>query len=126
MSIAAYQRTALSTETPVSTEHRAFVEVTRRLIDSGKADVPVARRMEALYDNLRLWLILTADLAEEDNPFPNDLKARLISLGIWVERYTASAIKGDKPMQPLIDVNREIAAGLSQVSAAKPAAQVPA
>ncbi len=34
----------------------------------------------------RLWSVLMSDLANDDNALPNELRASLISIGIWVQR----------------------------------------
>jgi flagellar protein FlaF len=53
---------------------------------------------------------------------PADLKARLISIGIWVHRYTLRVMNGNASIDPLISVNRNILEGLS---AAPPPATMP-
>ncbi|WP_038034978.1 flagellar biosynthesis regulator FlaF [Thermopetrobacter sp. TC1] len=40
--------------------------------------------VKALHFTRRLWLFFLDDLADPANGLPDDLKARLISIGIWV------------------------------------------
>jgi flagellar protein FlaF len=44
---------------------------------------------------------------------PTDLRAKLVSISIWVERHTASVLTGKDDVQELIDVNQMVIAGLS-------------
>ncbi len=113
MSIAAYQARSQAIETPLELEHRAFAEMTRRLIDAEREGATAKQRMEALFGNLRLWVTLLADMAEDGNQLPGDVKGRLCSIAIWVEKYTNQVRRTHETLQPLIDVNREIAAGLT-------------
>lgn len=120
MSIAAYRRRNEAAETPRQLELRAFQTVLGRLLEArsqgGRAVV------EACHLNAELWTTLLTDLALPANALPDDLKARLISIGIWVQRYTREAIGGKAPLEPLIAVDKAIAEGL----AATPPAATPA
>jgi flagellar protein FlaF len=85
-------------------------------------------RIEALHKTHQLWSLLVRDLAADDNQLPKFLKDELIGLGFWAMRYSIAATADDLPLQPLIDVNRNIADGLrAQVQSApatSPAAPV--
>ena len=54
------------------------------------------------------------DIALEANLLPTDIKSNLITLGAWSMRYSTLAILQDLPIQPLIDVNRNVADGIAQ------------
>jgi flagellar biosynthesis regulator FlaF len=58
------------------------------------------------------------DLALEGNALPAALKSQLLALAAWSMRYSTLAILHDIPIQPLIDVNRNIAEGLELQKAA--------
>jgi flagellar protein FlaF len=82
-------------------------------------------RIEALHKTHQLWSLLVRDLAADDNRLPKFLKDELIGLGFWAMRYSIAATAEDLPLQPLIDVNRNIADGLraqAQTAPATPAA----
>lgn len=61
----------------------------------------------------RLWAILLADLRSDENGLPVDLRASLISIGLWVcrEADLVDAGRSDN-FEGLIDVNRLICDGL--------------
>lgn len=111
MSIAAYRRRKEAAETPRELECRAFSTVIGKLID-GKKNGGRAL-IDACYLNSQLWTTLMVDLSLADNALPADLKARLISISIWVQRYTPEAMRGTVSPDPLIAVNRNMLEGLS-------------
>jgi len=114
MSLQAYQRAAEQAEGPKQTEFRLFGVVTRALMDAAQKDATeVGGRMRALHWNRRLWTALAADCANPQNQLPMDLRANIISLSIWVDKYTSKVMREHDPIQPLIDINRIIMQGLS-------------
>src|SRR5438270_8655571 len=86
MSISAYRRRQEMAETARELERRAFWIVTGKLVGAkAKGGTPLS---DACYLNYQLWSTLQADLAWPENALPAELKARLLSLSIWVQRYT--------------------------------------
>ncbi len=115
MSIAAYRRQKEAAETPRELERRAFLTVIGKLTEGKEKGGRVL--VEACFLNSRLWETLLVDLALPENALPDTLKARLISIGIWVLRYTPGVMAGRSAIDPLISVNRSIAEGLSTTPA---------
>lgn len=114
MSLQAYQKAAEQAEQPKETEYRLFGLVTRALMEAAeKAESDYGGRMRALHWNRRLWTTLAGDCANPGNSLPAATRASIISLSIWVGKYTSSVVRGGQPIQPLIDVNRIIMQGLS-------------
>ncbi|HUN51680.1 MAG TPA: flagellar biosynthesis regulator FlaF [Candidatus Sulfotelmatobacter sp.] len=111
MSLQKYQAAQRATESPRSTEYRLFAQVTRALMDYKEGPGP--KRIEALDWNRHVWTVLLSDLADSRNQLPSQLKATLISLSIWVGKYTRKVMSGRAPLQPLIDVNRNVMEGLA-------------
>jgi flagellar protein FlaF len=60
-----------------------------------------------------LWTIFQTDLALPENALPDSLKAQLISLSMWVQRYTAKVLFENASIDPLVSVNRSIMEGLA-------------
>lgn len=79
---------------------------------------------EALTYNRKLWTILVTAVMEEDNPLPAPLKQNLANLGIFVFKHTMTLMGAPAPerLGVLININREIAAGLRTNVAASAAA----
>ena len=110
MSVAAYQKVNQNTENPRQTEYRAFAIFTRAL-EEAEEKGPVAV-VKAVADNNQLWLTLQMDLASEANQLPKELRAQLLSISLWVNRYSSAAMKGEASLEPLISVNKQIMDGL--------------
>ncbi|MEY3234138.1 flagellar biosynthesis regulator FlaF [Aquidulcibacter sp.] len=126
MSLKAYQKAQQRVETPREIEYRLFGQVTRALMDI--QDLPryeIARRMDALDWNRRVWSFMAADCANPDNELPENLRASIISLSLWVGRYSSEVMQKGEDVEPLIDINRTIMQGLaSQIERQKEALQV--
>ena len=118
MSINKYKAAQNSTENPRQTEYRLFADVTKALISL--QDVVSKYKGPEFFKildwNRRLWLALQTDLANEDNRFPEELKANLISISLWVDKQTRSVMKGEAGVDTLITVNRTIMEGLLESS----------
>ena len=128
MSIKSYQRAQQSSESSRSTEYRAMAMITSKLMDGrDKARSTKDRKalIEACFLNQKLWTIFAADLAMPDNRLPDETKASLISLSIWVQKTTPKVMRGEVDADTLIDVNRSIMEGLSTNPAAVQAAPRP-
>jgi flagellar protein FlaF len=114
MSLQAYQQTAQRSESPRETEYRLFGEVTRALIDASTVDkLDVSTRMKALDWNRRLWSQLAMDCAHDSNGLPQQLRASILTLSLWVTRHSSAVMRSEEDFGPLIDVNRLIMQGLA-------------
>ncbi len=111
MSLQSYEAAQNQTETPRQTEYRLLALVTRELI-SAQEDTGGKGRIGAVDWNRRLWLTLQMDLASAQNSLPDELKARLISISIWVDKHSRNVLRREAEIEPLISVNRTIMEGL--------------
>lgn len=75
-----------------------------------------ARLDEALQYNIRLWTFFQSELAEADHPMPIELRRNLLELSKFVDKRTFELMAFPEPakLQVLININRQIAMGLSQ------------
>lgn len=71
--------------------------------------------LTALYYNRRLWSVLLGSIAGEENPLPLEIKNNVASLGAFVLRHTITvqAYPAPEKLKVLININRELAAGLN-------------
>ena len=113
MSIKAYQRAATQAEDPRSLEYRAFGQVTASLVRAKEEKLTFAALAEALDANRRLWTLLSADCAIPENALPLAMRAQIISLALWVSRYSSQVLRDGAEIDPLIDINRTMMEGLS-------------
>jgi flagellar protein FlaF len=114
MSIQAYQRAATQAENPRDLEYRAFGKITADLVRLKETPAAnVIAKLEALEANRKLWHVLGSDCAIPDNKLPLQLRAQIISLAMWVARYTRSVLREGADLDPLIDINRSMMEGLA-------------
>jgi flagellar protein FlaF len=129
MSIAHYQTAQLHTASPLSVEIMAFQKITAAL-EQARVDAiqelsaqPLmamqrhVRMCEAVQQNTRLWLTLLEDLNSPDNRMGAELKSRLASLAATSVNHGRRVVAGKATLNLLIDINRAIAAGLTQARA---------
>jgi flagellar biosynthesis activator protein FlaF len=112
MTLRAYQNTQRITEDPRQTEYRLFGQVTGALIDaqrSGKSGGPLS---EAIDWNRQLWRTLAADCLDDRNQLPQDVRAKIVSLSLWVSKYSKEVTRKGASLDPLISINRTIMQGL--------------
>jgi flagellar protein FlaF len=118
MSLQAYQQAAQRAEGPRDTEYRLFAEVTRALMEAQRADrLDFKTRIAALDWNRRMWSALAIDCSQPENRLPEALRAQIISLSIWVSKYTSQIVREQGDYDLLIEVNRIIMQGLSPQAA---------
>ncbi len=112
MSIKAYQRAATQADTPRELEYRAFGQVTAALVRVKEEQGSLAQVAEALDANRRLWSVLSADCSVPENQLPLTLRGQIISLAMWVARYSSQVLRDGAEIDPLIDINRTMMEGL--------------
>ena len=69
---------------------------------------------EALTYNRKLWTILVSSATEEGSPLPVAVKQNMANLGIFIFNHTLEVMTTPAPerLGILININRELAAGL--------------
>ncbi len=77
-------------------------------------DAELAER--ALKYNQLLWSIIQADVSEKDNALPDELKANLMSLSIFVDKQTSKGLTEptEELFDSLISINLNISEGLME------------
>ncbi len=124
MSIKAYQTVQDSVTDPRRIEMMVFQKCNALLTAAAEARTKTGRtanplaikkcETEALFEHERLWTSLLADLAGDDNQLPAPLRAQLISLGLWACRYVDDVRYRQASIEPLINLNTQMIAGLSE------------
>jgi len=78
--------------------------------DRKKPELP-----EALLYNRKLWSIFLTSVTRPDNPLPEQVRQNVANLGVFVMNQTMSLITEPKreKLGTLININRELAAGLT-------------
>lgn len=112
MTLTAYQAARSRAETPRSAEFRLMSEITGEMMDAETAGLKGALLMPALHRNREMWSAFATDCGATGNGLPKELRAQIISLGLWVERFTSDVVAGREPIGELIGINRAIMEGL--------------
>jgi len=112
MTLTAYQNARSRAETPRAAEFRLMSQITGEMMDAETAGLKGAMLMQPLHRNREMWSAFATDCGATGNGLPNELRAQIISLGLWVERFTSDVVAGREPIGELIALNRTIMEGL--------------
>ncbi len=84
------------------------------LLRTARARGPGTREVvEALYYLRRLWAIFLDDLRNPDNELPEQLRAGIVSIGIWMNKEIDRVRSGQtSDLTPMIEINEIIRDGL--------------
>lgn len=114
MSINAYRRVRGIAESPRAQEFRLMSEITGEMMNARNAGLTGAALLPALHRNREVWTTFSAMCAAPSNKLPDGLRASIISLALWVDRFTSEVIKERDTIDELITVNRSIIDGLAK------------
>ena len=114
----AYEGGSKTTSTSRELEAAALFKAARKLEECQAATESAdtgERMVEALRYNQRLWTLFQLELANSKHPMPAGLRADLLRLSVFVDRRTLELMASPSPegLQALIDIDRNVAAGLS-------------
>lgn len=120
----AYNRAIKNTASPRDVEYRLLGQVTsalmkaqQRMSDARTKPTAMAEVMDALNWNNQVWDTFVEDVGTEGNMLPRELRAAIVSLGIWVSRETGLVTSGEGDIEALISVNKAIMRGLNPARA---------
>lgn len=113
MSLATYQRVRTIAESPRNTEFRLVSQITGAMIAAQDAGLQGAALMATLHRNREMWAAFSSACAAPGNELPPQLRAGIISLALWVDRYTSDVVTGREAIDELIGVNRMLLEGLA-------------
>ena len=113
MSLHAYQRARTIVDDPRATEHRLMSQITGDMMNARDAGLNGAALMPVLHRNREVWFAFSTACGAKGNLLPDALRASIISIGLWVDRFTSDVVAGRDSIDELITVNRSIIEGLS-------------
>ncbi|WP_231388514.1 flagellar biosynthesis regulator FlaF [Pseudooceanicola algae] len=110
----AYGQASTPTRTPRGTEYEVFARVTRRLVTAARLDQTTGfpELARAIYENRRLWILLAADVADNGNTLPEQLRAQIFYLSEFTQAHSQKVLTGKAGLRPLIEINTAIMRGL--------------
>lgn len=119
----AYEAAGKAASSNRELEAAALFKAARKL-EAVRGDWDSPDRKESLQDalryNQRLWTFFQAELSVPDHEMLTEVRVNLLRLSGFVDRRTFEILAAKEPvpdqLQVLIDINRNIAAGLSDKS----------
>lgn len=118
MSLATYQRVRSIAETPRATEYRLVGEITGEMIAAWGRGLRGPALMPTLHRNREMWGAFSAACGTPGNGLPDGVRASIISLALWVDRFTSDVVSGRETIDALVEVNKSILEGLAPSRAA--------
>jgi flagellar biosynthesis activator protein FlaF len=112
----AYARVANTTSSPRDIEAQALLLAANKLQSvMNNVDATYTQMSEALMFNRKLWTIFLSEAQREENPNSLDVRQNIANIGVFVLSQTAALQMSPQRehIKPLIEINRNIAAGLS-------------
>ena len=121
----AYSMHQRETETPRESDARALLNCANQLELVKNPECSYNDYVTAIRLNQRLWTIFQVCLTDPSNQLPQPVKLSLFQLSRHVDRvsFTAIAKRSPEALDGLININRQIAAGLSAHQPAEQSAQ---
>jgi flagellar protein FlaF len=110
----AYGKVATQTSNPREMEASLLLKAAARLQALNDSWGNREQIDEALLYNRKLWAIFLTSVTREDNPLPEIVRQNVANLGVFVMKQTLSLMAEPRreKLAPLININRELAAGL--------------
>ncbi len=112
--IATYEQVILSALSQRELDGLAFAKAVFMLEEASKAVDDYDAYSAALKYHQMLWTFIQADVAADGNGLPDDLKANILSLSIFVDTQTIAALAEPRAehLHSLIAIDKSIASGL--------------
>jgi flagellar protein FlaF len=112
----AYARTAQQSSSPRDIEAQTLLMAARKFVEvQNNWKGPDKQMHAALLFNRRLWTIFMSEAESNENPNPLDVRQNILNIAVFVMHRTIEMQAAPSPdkLQALIDINVNIAAGLS-------------
>ena len=112
----AYARVATTTASPRDIEAQVLLKAANKLQQAINDGDPLSEETrQALLFNRKLWSVFVSDAMRDESPQPLDTRQKIVNIGLFVLTQTAALQLSPQleHFKPLIDINLNIAAGLS-------------
>jgi flagellar protein FlaF len=112
----AYARVASTTATPRDIEAQALLKAANKLQDAVNSANPFSEiTQQSLIYNRKLWSIFLEEAMKDENPQPVEVRQKIANIGVFVLTQCAALQLNPQldQFKSLIEINRNIAAGLS-------------
>jgi flagellar biosynthesis activator protein FlaF len=109
---AAYGQVIRQTESPRDLELRLLAMITAEM-ESVSTATPPGERARILGRNSEMWTIFRFCAIDDNNQLPTELRAKIASLGTWVDQQSGPILRDNSSLAPLIELNKTIMRGLA-------------
>ena len=121
---AAYGAVAKQTSSPRELEASLLVKAATMLQQAkDNPETEESSLDSALSYNQRLWSVFASAVTDPDSPLPLEIRNNIASLSVFIFKQTVDARMAPAPekLATLININREVAAGLRTIEEAEQA-----
>jgi flagellar biosynthesis activator protein FlaF len=113
----AYAKTAQATGSPRELEAQLLLRAAAKLQAIKDTDTDAGGEVvSAIRYNRRLWLVFANSIGKPENPLPREIKLNLANLANFIINHSmkleSDSTRAQERLGVLININREIAAGL--------------
>ncbi len=110
----AYNEAVEESHQTMRARERAAMDRVIGMLRAAQEKGPLSReRVEALFYLRRLWTIFLDDLKDPNNELPEQLRAGIISIGIWMSKEVERVrMRVTDDLAPMIEINEIIRDGL--------------
>jgi flagellar biosynthesis activator protein FlaF len=110
----AYNEVVEESRETMRARERAAMDRVIGMLRAAQEKGPLSReRVDALFYLGRLWMIFLDDLKEPNNELPDQLRAGIVSIGIWMMKEIDRVRSGaTDDLAPMIEINEIIRDGL--------------
>lgn len=116
----AYGLSNQSVRTARGTEYDAVARITQKLKSTAeRTPVNMAALAGAVSENRELWTLFAAQVADNDNPLPKELRATIFYLFEFTTQHSRKILAREASVDPLIEINTAIMRGLRDGGGAK-------
>ncbi len=109
----AYGQTNHPIRTLRGTEYETVARITYRLKSAATSKpLDMTRLASAVYDNQSMWALFATEVADNANPLPQDLRARIFYLAEFTAEHSRKVLGRVASADALIEINTAIMRGL--------------
>jgi len=110
----AYNEVVEESRAAMRARERAAMDRVIGMLRAAEEKGPLSReRIDALFYLRRLWTIFLDDLNDPNNELPDQLRAGIISIGLWMMKEIDRArSRATDDLAPMIEINEIIRDGL--------------
>jgi flagellar protein FlaF len=109
----AYGLSNQSVRTPRGTEYEAVARITQRLKSAVEQEpTNMAALAGAISENRELWTLFAAQVADNDNPLPKELRASIFYLSEFTNEQSRKVLAREASVDVLVEINTAVMRGL--------------